>query len=236
VKIFKNLLREIKVKYLIFRYFNIVSRKEPKQRMLIDSTCIGYSRQCHWNMFKAILSIDWIQEICLLGVYFGRDIAYIASILKNNKRDNYRIIGIDKFEDTPGADWPQHLTNLSWEEAGMGQAPNIDKAQENLVQLGIADNVALYKGLAENALDQIGRKFDFIYVDVSHDYETTMRVIQSWIKYLRRGALIGGDDFSNEGTWGVERAVRDSFSNFELFDGYMWLALRENYKFRDMNL
>lgn len=62
-------------------------RSEIRQRKLINSVCIGWSGRRHWKTFKKIFSKNpQIRNIRVLGVYYARDIAYMASLLKKMGR------------------------------------------------------------------------------------------------------------------------------------------------------
>lgn len=205
--------------------------KADEQRARIDAVCKGYSTQLHWLFYEHLFAKCAPKNICVLGVYFGRDIAYMAAILENMGAKDYRIVGVDKFEDSPGADWPEGTENLTWEDAGYGEPPAIEKALAALNELGLAANVELHKQLADEFLTQTDRLFDLIYIDVSHDYDTTVSAIKHAAKHIRPGGIIAGDDFTNQGTCGVADAVRESFTAFNVAGDWLWYAPVENCRF-----
>lgn len=166
----------------------------------------------------------------MLGVYFGRDIGYLAAILGRNNRSNWRIAGIDKFEDSAGADWPEAKRGLNWDEAGFGPAPSLDKARASLLNAGVAGEINLFSDTAQNFLQKSHDKFDFIYIDIAHDYESTRDTIRLAIPHLKDGGIIAGDDFSNQGDWGVARAVEEAFSKFDLHRKWIWSASKPDYR------
>jgi len=200
-----------------------------RTRRTVDAVCSGYSDTKHWNFFSQVFADPTILDICILGVYRGRDLAYIASILESYGRRNYNLIGVDKFEDTYGADWPSSLRNLSWEQAGFGKPPDMDVAQENLRTLNLDKNVKLVRSTAQDYLQSCTSRFHFIYIDISHDYETTLETIDLALSKLTPRGFLGGDDFSDQGNWGVASAVRDSFSKYEVFSEWIWTARSEHY-------
>jgi hypothetical protein len=204
---------------------------DERKRLQIDSVCRGYSKGFHWEFFKKVLREPWIRDICVLGVYYGRDIAYMATLLQDLGRRDFSIVGVDKFEDTPCNDWGEEFLNSTWQDAGFGPAPELEKAKANLKKLGLGRYVKLYRDLAQNFLRTMDRSFDLIYIDTSHDYETTMETIRLSVLRLKTNGLIGGDDFSNQKTWGVKKAVEESFVNFEVFYSWVWLARRADYDF-----
>ena len=191
--------------------------------------CRGYSSERHWSFFRHLFARPEIGTCLVLGVYYGRDMAYMSAILELTGR-RAEIVGVDKFDDTPGEDWPSELHQSTWREAGFGPPPDIESARENLSRLGFTSHIQLHRGRAEDYLGAASRAFDFVYIDTSHDYATTRRLIDLAVPRLKRGGLIGGDDFSDQGTWGVASAVQESFSRFEVFSGWIWLARGDDYR------
>lgn len=62
---------------------------------------------------------------------------------------------------------------------------------------------------------------DVVYIDASHDYESVLSDISVWRVKSRR--FVCGHDMTY--SWpGVERAVRESFGDFEVFRDGSWLA------------
>jgi len=213
----------------LFQRIEISLGRRSHEQHIIDSFCNGYSDYRHWLFFKKILSAVKGHNILMLGVYQGRDIAYIASILRPLGASNYTITGVDKFEDSPGMDWPEEKRGMSWQEAGCGLPPDVNIAKANLSQLGLFDKVSLVRSTADEFLRDTKEFYDLIYIDVSHDYKTTLSCIDSAIPKLALKGYVGGDDFSDNGTWGVASAVKESFTQFKLFYDWIWLAKASAY-------
>ena len=214
------------------RYLDLQFWSDRPIRRRINQTCIGYSTEDHWKSFRRVLGARPIRKLCILGVYYARDVAYLASILESLGRSDYHITGIDKFDDSACEDWPDDKKGLSWQEAGFGSAPALARARSNLEELGLDDKVTLLQGLGEEYLDGTDASFDLIYIDTSHDYETTRRSIAAAVPRVAVGGMIGGDDFSDEGAWGVARAVRGCFEQFELDANWIWWAEVSAYRER----
>ena len=201
----------------------------------IDSVCIGYSGQHHWQFFRQILANTEIKNICIIGVYYGRDMAYMKAILQELGRTDCMIVGVDKFEDSFCEDWPEEKRNLNWQEAGFGQAPNLQTTRSNLLKLGLSSNVFLVSDFDVNFLQNTLQVFDLIYIDTSHDYQSVKNLINLSLAKVKPNGFLAGDDFSDEGTWGVAQAVRESFPEFELFYNWIWFAKASNSKFTNTN-
>jgi hypothetical protein len=205
-----------------------LDRRSPKQEE-INSICRGYSDYKHWLFFKKVLSSIKGHDVLMLGVYQGRDIAYISALLKLLGIQKYSITGVDKFDDSPCMDWPEDKHGMRWQEAGFGVPPDLNIARKNLAELGLSDNVLFVQNNAEDFLKNSKKFFDLIYIDVSHDYQTTMNCIDLAVPRLTAKGHVGGDDFSDIGTWGVASAVKESFASFKLFYDWIWLANKSAY-------
>jgi hypothetical protein len=193
------------------------------RRLVVNAVCPGWSRKLHWDFFHRVLRGGRYRKVAILGVYQGRDIAYMASAFRAGGVDEYTITGVDRFADVPGEDWPDDKKRLSWREAGFGQAPTLDRARRHLARLGCASRVRLVQGEAELLLEEPGA-FDLIYIDISHDYASTVKAIGIAAAKAAPGALLCGDDFSDVGTWGVAAAVREHFSAFDVHGSWVWSA------------
>ena len=148
------------------------------KRKRVDSVCPGYSGRAHWEFFKHVLSKPEMKNICVLGVYKGRDIAYMSTIKKSVNQHDFHLMGVDKFDDRYCDDWPEELRTKTWQEAGFGDPPDLKKAENNLRRLNVSSNVRLRRDLAEHFLATSRDFFDFIYIDTAHDYESTVKIIE----------------------------------------------------------
>lgn len=197
---------------------------EVAHKKRIDAVCPGWSGRVQWRTFRALLgSNPHIRRICMLGVYMGRDIAYLSAAFADLHRDDYQITGVDLFADVPGKDWPESKRSLTWVEAGYGMPPSQQRAHDNLATLGYARNVELVQSSAAEFLATTSASFDLIYIDVAHDYRTTKESIDLARPKLTDGGILAGDDYSDLGTWGVARAVREECPKHKVHYGWIWV-------------
>jgi predicted O-methyltransferase YrrM len=63
---------------------------------------------------------------------------------------------------------------------------------------------------------------DFVFIDAQHDYESVCQDIDAWLPKIRQGGVIAGHDYNHDGDWGVGRAVRERFKDFET-PSWCWL-------------
>jgi len=195
-------------------------------RLRIQRFCIGYSGRRHWSFWSHLLKTRKPRKLLILGVYFGRDIAFLLELQKQYQT-SLAITGVDKFEDKFCDDWPEETRKKSWAEAGFGPAPSIQAAMDNLRRLGHSLNgVQLVRARAEDFLRSTTDFYDFIYIDTAHDYESTVELIGLAVARLAPGGRMGGDDYSDQGTWGVARAVKACFAKHYLFktNSQIWYA------------
>ncbi|MBL0320626.1 MAG: class I SAM-dependent methyltransferase, partial [Alphaproteobacteria bacterium] len=106
----------------------------------------------------------------------------------------------------------------------------MEKARANITQLGLSNCVKIIKEKDEVFLKNCTEMFDFIYIDTSHDYDSVKKLIALAVGLLSPMGVVGGDDFSDEGTWGVKSAVNDSFTQYDLHEEWLWLGKAEHFR------
>jgi hypothetical protein len=200
------------------------------QRMdAIRGTIPGYSEGLHYAFFKHLMACTNIGRLLILGVYHGRDIAYLMDIARALHRP-LEVVGVDKFSDDFCADWPKERQTLNWQQAGFGMAPSFESARTHIARLGFSDSVTVIRQRDEVYLSTCDERFDAIYIDTSHDYDTVARQICQTARLLNDDGLICGDDYSDQGTWGVKRAVTELVPGHVIFANWIWLGARDQIK------
>ena len=185
----------------------------------------GYSGTIHYGFFKGLLSDPSINNLLILGVYHGRDICFMLDILKRHHPGRtFRIVGVDKFSDTPCADWAPESKTKTWQEAGYGRPPSLEDAIRNTSPLEDAAHVELYQSNDEDFLLGEAHPFDVAYLDTSHDAATLTRQLRQIRPWLHENSVLCGDDFRDIGTWGVVTAVRGAFTCYTVYYDYIWKA------------
>ena len=203
----------------------MIDGEDERAITTIQEKVPGYSQAVHYAFFKALLAATDIKDILMLGVYYGRDIAFILDILKRyHPGREIRIVGVDKFTDQPCADWPEDRIGKTWDEAGMGPAPSHELAVANLTPTPESVIVDIISDTDEHFLANHVGNFDFVYLDTSHDFGTVWRQCRTISKVCNPDALICGDDYRDSATWGVRRAVSQAFSNHSVFGNWIWMA------------
>lgn len=191
----------------------------------IDEICEGWSTDYQKRFFETVLSDPEVKTVLILGVLRGRDMAYCAAL-------GAKVTGVDHFRDEPNPDWTEEMKATSnWQEATGRAGPSYEHTLKNLESLGLLEQCEVVCEEVEAFLKKSrkeGRMWDLVYVDTSHDYETTCNHIALSVPVAKK--FIGGDDFPPvKPTWGVDRAVKESFVCFSQPSKWCWLARVEDY-------
>ncbi len=187
----------------------------------------GWSGPTHYLFFKALFDQQQIQRMLMLGVYHGRDIAFILDVLRTyHPQSNARIVGVDRFTADPCSDWAQTKTPKTWEQEVFAPPPSFENAVANTAD----PRVEIIKADDFTFLENSPDKFDAVYLDTAHDYGTVRRQLRQVPRVCNPGALLCGDDYSDRGTWGVKSAVSQGFVHHQVVGDWIWFAPLSNLK------
>lgn len=193
---------------------------------IINGKIKGWSDGKHYAFFRALLEQP-VHSILILGVYHGRDIAFLLDILERfyPGRD-IRIVGVDRFTADPCADWAITNKIRTWEEEANSPPPDYALAQANTRD----PRVTIIKSDDFTFLDTTEKKFDVIYFDTAHDFNTLIRQLRQASRVCKGDAILCGDDFSDQYTWGVKAAVMQSLNGHISFADWIWVSSKSLLK------
>ena len=199
-----------------------LTKEDVARTYAINAAIPGWSGPAHYLFFKAVLAQKNIRSILVLGIYHGRDIAYILDLLARfHPGREIEITGVDRFSSDPCADWTPAKEVRTWESEVHGPPPNYEAAVANTRD----PRVRLIKSDDFDFLENTMEKFDAVYLDTAHDFDTVTRQLRQVPRVCRPGALLCGDDFSDRHTWGVASAVGRAFDGrHRLSSGWIWYA------------
>ena len=187
----------------------------------------GWARHYHYLFFKSYFdAFPEAKSVLILGVYLGRDITFMLDALKGRE---IQVVGVDKFNSQPCADWPEEKLGKTWEEAFNCAPPNAKTALDNInpqephkVRLIEADDAVW--------LERVQGAFDLIFIDTAHDKATVQRQIRQVHKLCHPFTIVAGDDYANlEKTWGVKDAVAEGFKRHQVLANTIWFSGAEDF-------
>lgn len=149
--------------------------------------------------FPKIINKRGYRKCAEIGVFKGRFSKFLLERCKE-----ISIICVDTWSGIGMSDW-------------VIDGFNGDKEYENLKNFfdnNYPGRVTLIRKTSSEASLEIQEEYlDFIYIDASHDYESTLNDLNNWYPKLRKGGTISGHDYSNCRSKKVKRAVDEFFCN-----------------------
>ena len=134
-----------------------------------------------------------------IGAFMGRSACYMAQTLRGMKKD-VSFFTVDHFLGSDGL------------ESMMEELSVYETFQRNMEKAGVSDFVKLLKMDSISAAKKFSdESLDFLFIDGAHDYESVKADLCAWGPKMKRGGLIGGDDYNERGFPGVRRAVDEFF-------------------------
>ena len=124
-----------------------------------------------------------------IGVYQGGNAESILETLDINK-----LILVDPYEE-----YDEHtLIKRAKDNNTTAQKILNDAKKQTQDRLKNFKNVSFVYEKSEAAVTNFeDESFDFIYIDANHSYESVKQDIELWFPKVKRGGIIGGDDFQN---------------------------------------
>lgn len=207
-----------------------VSPVDLHRARILSGVIPGWSTWTHYAFFHHLFRHCDVRNLLILGVYHGRDIVFMMNAAKQLGCEGLRITGVDKFRDEAAEDWPPENRGRTWKDVGLRHAPNFELARDHIARFNPGIPVTLIRERDEIFLRDCTDRYDFIYVDAAHDYNTVARQIRQAIRILTEDGLLAGDDYSDRGTWGVKRAVNEFAPNHFVYGTWIWLTARDHVR------
>lgn len=179
----------------------------------------GWSVPLHHALFASVIPrIPTDGSLLICGVYRGMDLA-IMRAAGLDVVTSISVVGVDLFSSEPCADWTQEQRDRgTWEAAGMGLPPSMESAQ------ALAPAAQLVRASSIDFMNATDSRFDFIYLDTSHDYQTVWAEIKAARRILKPDGLLAGDDYGGPEHWGVRRACEELLPHHVAISSRIWIS------------
>lgn len=161
-----------------------------------------------------------------VGSFLGKSTAFMANEIKKSGK-KIKFYSIDPWDI-------KYYDNNDVKEALKKNMPQnapfegdyMAEVSRAIVELGLQYHVKLIQTSTKSLSYMLGEnlcereRFDFIFIDASHEYKDVLHDIKTLYPLLKRGGTMAGDDFKSDG---VRRAVEETFgNNYTLSEGYFW--------------
>lgn len=157
-----------------------------------------------------------------IGVYRGDNAFFILTNLSIKK-----LFLIDPYLEYQG-----FKGNVGWTKAHQSDFnKHFMLAKRKLKQF--KHRIKFIKEKSEDAVSNVPENLDFVYIDGNHEYEFVKRDIELYYPKLKRGGILGGDNFESIFP-GVARAVLEFTDKYSLKihgarsdASYEWWVIKE---------
>jgi hypothetical protein len=138
-------------------------------------------------------------EFVEVGCWRGRSSVYFGVEIFNSKKDLF-LYCVDTWE---GSEENQGHPLLEGDGLWKEFLRNIDPVS------GVVEPMRMTSLMAAEYFASIGKSFEFVFIDASHDYENVKADIEAWLPLVKDGGVLAGHDYPD---WpGVKKAVDEKF-------------------------
>jgi len=124
-----------------------------------------------------------------IGAWMGVSTRYMGGLIKDTK---IVFDVVDHFRGEPESGYQQKVVKLYGGSIYEQFKLNMEKAEcwTSINKVHIEYSNEAVKHYKDKSLD-------FVYIDASHDYESVYQDIKNWIKKVKEGGIIAGDDYNS---------------------------------------
>lgn len=164
-----------------------------------------------WEVLRSMVEQNGWVSGCELGVFKGETFFYLLDHCVD-----LRMVGVDRWERTPGPTQDRETGFASYEDHPMGQYAKDVKFKAK----AYGTRAWIFHDLTTKIADYFNDGvFDFVFVDASHDTESVIADITAWRSKIKPEGLLIGHDIN----WpSVQRALQSLEIKWSEADAHIW--------------
>lgn len=146
-------------------------------------------------VFEELIRDRRPRRLAEVGSLRGASAIHIAEMLRKHGVEG-ELTCVDTFLGSR----EHFFDNFRHEMLDAGRFHFLDEFLGNVLQAGCADLVTPFpqsSTVAARIFLEAGRKFDFVYLDASHEYKDVLNDLREWWPLVDEGGVLVGDDFEH---------------------------------------
>lgn len=175
----------------------------------------------HRDYVVKLISSNEFKKIVEIGIWKGE---LSRKIMSECKFEELVLIDpltedVNNFNLSENERFPPKIMKVGTYRCGRDEHQNeFDQWYSSLKdQVDKDSRVKLIRKKSEEVFDKFNDgHFDLVFIDAIHLYENVLIDIENWIKKVKIGGIISGDDYSESTFPGVIEAVNDSFAGLNI--------------------
>ena len=150
-----------------------------------------------------------------IGVFHGVTSRNVCEMLYHIHEDDFKFTGIDLFsnKDVSNSEYiPKKKFSNPLKTIYYDHIIRLDPySQQSVLKLlkKFKKNVNIIKGDSNKILKEISSKFDYVFLDGGHKYETVKNDLNNLTQVINNGGIIFCDDYNLSYAPGVKKAIDD---------------------------
>ena len=160
-----------------------------------------------------------------VGIYLGRSICSLAEVVERSGKQ-ITVLGVDTCQGSgPEGSREKDFHGDAVQQGGGTFAGALHK---NILDCGFADKVQLIisDSVAAAGLFPDG-SLDWVHLDARHDCASVKADIEAWLRKIKPGGWLSGDDYNEEKWPDVVRAVRERLPGARSWSKLQWRYIVE---------
>lgn len=159
-----------------------------------------------------------------VGNYLGKGLCALGEVVKKSGKP-FHVIGVDWCVGSG----TENGHNLHAEALSNGGGSLAGQLHRNVMECGLADIITLMVGSSEQVATLFPEKsLAMVFIDASHDYDSVVKDIKTWLPKVQSGGFLCGDDVGIPGevnpVWpDIKRALNDTLVGWKYRPHDAWM-------------